>query len=144
MLNRVELIGRVQHPIPGQAGPNSGYSFTIWVGILVRVSVPREMGPRLRDVLQRRTMIQVEGELCRGGSVWARRVMVMADAKPRHVGLVVQTPLPRAETALASEFTLPDRPRTETVEDVFPEATGRVLCLFHGERCPGPPNCPGA
>lgn len=144
MLNEVRLIGRVQHPIGAGAGPASGYSFTVWTGILIRVSVSREIGPRLKAALMRRTSVFVEGELCRGGSVWARRVIILTDAKPRHIGLALQDKPRIAEAALASEFPLPDRPRGQTIDEALPGASLGFLCPFHGERCPGPPVCAGS
>ena len=144
MLNRVEIIGRVQHPIPAAAGPASGFSFTVWIGILVRVSVPRELGPRLKAVLMRRTSVYVEGELCRGGSIWARKVIVLTDAKVRHLGLTLQDRPGQAEMTLASEMLLPDRAKGQTIDEALPGAPQSVLCPFHGQRCPGPPFCLGA
>lgn len=109
MLNEVRLIGRVNNPIPARAGPVNGYSFTVWAGILIRVSVPREIGPRLQAMLLRGTLVWVQGELSIGGSVWATRVVVLADAKIRHLGKAVEMPAAGPEAARSDEFALPPR-----------------------------------
>ena len=111
MLNEVRLLGRVEQPISAKCSETNGYSFTLWCGLLVRVQVPREIGPKLQAMIQKRTLVWVQGELAIGQTVWAQRVIVLDNAKIRHIGKGIQLPPGPPAAALGKEIPSTDGPQ---------------------------------